>query len=386
MHEKSPTITGRIMAEPFKNMLNKNVITNIAKHLSKAWPAFDSKGFIVMATDDLDSLELKQRSMRITESLNHYFPDDFQDTANIILKSLAPEEGYEINVNKSDQGIIGWAIMPLVDYVGIYGLEHFDLSMTLFKELTKRSSSEFGIRYFLNQDQQRTLVTLETWLNDPNQHVRRLISEGTRPRLPWGMRLQNFVKDPAPILALLDRLKDDSEEYVRRSVANNLNDIAKDHPELVANIAESWLKDADKNRQKLVRHACRTLIKQGHQQTLQALGYKTPKITMSSLSILTPRVKFGSALQFAITVTSESQKSQQLMIDYAIHHCKANGKTSAKIFKWKDINLDSSKTIHANKNHAIKKITTRTYYAGTHQLEIFINGISFGIKNFELIM
>jgi 3-methyladenine DNA glycosylase AlkC len=162
--------------------------------------------------------------------------------------------------------------MPLTHYVGRNGLKHFDLSMMLLKEMTKRSSSEFDIRYFLLDSPLRAISILQEWTQDPNQHVRRLVSEGTRPRLPWAMRLPVFIEDPSPLIPLLDALKDDEEEYVRRSVSNNLNDIAKDHPDVVAGIARQWLKGASKNRQRLVRHACRTLIKQGHKETLAALG------------------------------------------------------------------------------------------------------------------
>ena len=372
------------MPEPFKNMLNEDVIINMGDHIGKAWTEFDQNGFVVNATENLESLELKQRSTRITETLHDFLPEDFQHAASIILQSLAPAKGYEIDVHESKEGIIGWAIMPLVDYVGIHGLENFDLSMALFKELTKRSSSEFGIRYFLKEEPQRTLSTLETWIEDPNHHVRRLISEGTRPRLPWGMRLHSFVEDPTPIISLLEKLKDDDEEYVRRSVANNLNDIAKDHPDLVADIAYRWLENADKNRERLVKHACRTLVKQGHKKTLKALGYGHPNVELESFKIFTPDVQFGEFVSFEISIKSLSDTNQNLIIDYAIHHRKANGKTSPKVFKWKNINLISSKVLKAKKNHPIKKITTRTYYAGQHKIEIFINGVSFGIKEFEL--
>lgn len=367
-------------------MLNEDVIINMGDHIGKAWEEFDQSAFVANAVKDLETLELKQRSTRITEVLHDFLPDDFQHAAYTILESLAPAKGYDIDVNESKEGIIGWAIMPIVDYVGIYGRENFDLSMTLFKELTKRSSSEFGIRYFLKEEQERTLSTLETWLDDPNHHVRRLISEGTRPRLPWGMRLHSFVADPTPILPLLEKLRDDDEEYVRRSVANNLNDIAKDHPDLVANIADRWLEGADKNRERLVKHACRTLVKQGHKKTLKALGYGHPNVELESFKILTPHVQFREAVSFEISIKSLSDTKQNLMIDYAVHHRKANGSTSPKVFKWKNINLAQSKVLQTKKSHAIKKITTRTYYAGQHQVEIFINGVSFGIREFELEM
>ncbi len=164
--------------------------------------------------------------------------------------------------------------MPMAHYVGLRGHDHFDLSMTLLKAFTKRFSSEFGIRFFLLDDPEQTLSVLKQWTKDEDKHVRRLVSEGSRPRLPWAMRLPLFIKDPAPVIVLLELLKDDNDEYVRRSVANNLNDIAKDHPSVVADIAGQWMQGADKQRQQLIRHACRTLIKQGNKKVLRVFGFK----------------------------------------------------------------------------------------------------------------
>jgi 3-methyladenine DNA glycosylase AlkC len=258
--------------------------------------------------------------------------------------------------------------------------------MTLLKEMTKRSSSEFGIRFLLIEDPERALSTMEKWTCDPSHHVRRLVSEGTRPRLPWAMRLPVFIEDPAPLLPLLESLRDDGSEYVRRSVANNLNDIAKDHPDVVAKVARKWLRKAGKDRERLVRHACRTLVKQGHKETLAALGYRPPEVNLESLRILTPTVSFGDALLFEVTLSSTSERSQPLIIDYAVHHRKANGATTPKVFKWKTITL-AEKTSHtAKRKHGMRKITTRRYHPGEHRLEIIINGVSFGSWGFELEM
>ena len=380
------------MGEPFKNLFNERIINGMATHLSKAWPEFDSAAFSAMATKNIDDLELKERSVQITEALTAFLPDDFESAASIMLASLAPDDGGDIGStdvngrNIEGRGIEGWAVMPMTHYVGLQGLAHFDLSMMLLKEMTKRSSSEFGIRFFLLAEPERTLSVLETWVGDSNVHVRRLISEGTRPRLPWAMRLPAFVRDPAPILPLLEALKDDGEEYVRRSVANNLNDIAKDHPDLVARIARQWLKGADKNRRRLVRHACRTLIKQGHKGTLKALGFGTPRVEMDMLRISTPHVTFGTALEFELRLTSTADRPQSLVVDYAIHHRKANGATTPKVFKWKTTTLAPGATLSAKRKHAIRKITTRVYYPGGHRLEIFVNGVSLGIEDFELVM
>jgi len=374
------------MPEPFKNLFNKKVIRGIGEHFAKAWPDFDRAAFIAAAAKNIDALELKERSAQITAAMFAFLPDDFEKSAAIMLTSLAPEDGCDVNTDVDKRGIVGWAIMPMTHYVGLYGLGYFDLSMRLLKEMTKRFSSEFGIRFFLLDEPARTLSILKTWTHDPNPHVRRLVSEGTRPRLPWVMRLPVFIEDPTPVIRLLEVLKDDQEEYVRRSVANNLNDIAKDHPDLVAQIAGRWLKGASKDREKLVRHACRTLIKQGHQGTLKAFGYGTPCIERVKLNILTLHVTFGTALEFELCLTSTSNQVQPLVIDYAVHHRKANGGTTPKVFKWKTMTLGPLATLAAKRKHPIRKITTRVYYSGTHSVEIVINGVSVGKADFELIM
>jgi len=198
------------------------------------------------------------------------------------------------------------------------------------------------------------------------------------------MRLSGFVEDPSPVLPLLETLKDDPEEYVRRSVANNLNDIAKDHPDLVAQIAAQWLVGASKERERLVKHACRTLIKQGHPATLAALGFGPPQVVLEALTVTTPVVSLGEALCFEVAMRSTADEDQQLIVDYVIHHVKANGQTSPKVFKWKTMKLKAGTTHAATRRHAIKPITTRKYYAGTHFLELQVNGEVMGRESFEL--
>jgi 3-methyladenine DNA glycosylase AlkC len=231
------------------------------------------------------------------------------------------------------------------------------------------------------------LATLRDWAADPYYHVRRLATEGARPRLPWAMRLPALIADPTPLLPILELLKDDGSEYVRRSVANNLNDIAKDHPDTVAGIARTWLAGATTERSRLVRHGCRTLIKQGHKGTLSALGYERPRLSPMRLEILTPTVRFGEALRFNISLASEDQdQDQDLIIDYVVHHRKANGKTTPKVFKWMTINLKAGASHDAVRKHAMRPITTRVYYPGAHRLEIVANGEILGGGDFQLDM
>ncbi len=375
------------MPEPFKNFFNITVIRGIARHFKKQWPKFNAKAFESAAANNLEALELKARSQQITEAMIQYLPGDFEKAGKIMLASLGTRLNADLSagtINK--EGIAGWGVMPMADYVGLCGHDHFELSMALLKEMTKYFSSEFAIRFFLLASPTETLAVLKVWATDDNHHVRRLVSEGSRPRLPWAMKLPLFIENPSPVIELLNRLKDDDEEYIRRSVANNLNDIAKDHPDVVADIAEQWMKDASKERKKLVRHACRTLIKKGHKKTLRVLGYSAPKIQQANIEILTPKVKFGGALQFTLSISSKSRRDQALMIDYIIHHQKANGSTSPKVFKWRATSLLAKQTLMTTKKHSIKKITTRVYYPGVHAVEVVVNGVSVAKADFELTM
>ena len=373
------------MPEPFKNLFNKEIIRGMSTHFQRHCLEFDAAGFVQAAGDNLDALELKARSGQITNAMIEYLPDDFEKAGEIMLGSLkiiADDDVFAESVDAN--GIAGWAVMPMTHYVGLRGINHFDLSMLLLKQMTKCSSSEFGIRFFLLDAPTKTLSVLKSWTKDGNQHVRRLVSEGTRPRLPWAMQLPVFIQNPSPVIELLEYLKDDDREYVRRSVANNLNDIAKDHPDLVADIAAKWMEGASQQRKKLIRHACRTLIKNGHKKALQTLGYGPPKIRSVDVEMLTPEVKFGNAMQFSLSICSDSNQEQALMIDYIIHHQKANGSTSPKVFKWRIVSLAGNKTLVSSRKHAFKKITTRVYYPGLHRVEVVINGVSVGTADFEL--
>lgn len=371
--------------EPFKNLLNKKVIQGMAPHFKRHYPKFDSAGFIRTATKDLNKRELKARTIHITQTMIEYLPKDFEKTGRILMASLGPPLDDDLSAGTIDErGIGGWAVSSLTHYVALRGHNHFDFSMLLLKEMTKSFTAEFDIRFFLIESPKKTLAVLKKWAKDENHHVRRLASEGCRPRLPWGMSLPQYIQNPSPIIKLLELLKDDDKEYVRRSVANNLNDIAKDHPEIVAELATQWMTDASKERQKLIRHACRTLIKNGHKKTLKVFGYKPAKLSQAVVKIETPEVVFGDALEFTLHIESKTKKDQALLIDYIIHHQKANGKTSPKVFKWKTTTLAANKGLSSTKKHPMRQVTTRVYHPGLHTLEVIINGVSMGTTDFQL--
>jgi 3-methyladenine DNA glycosylase AlkC len=232
---------------------------------------------------------------------------------------------------------------------------------------------------------ERTLAILAEWAEDANCHVRRLVSEGTRPRLPWTMQSKQFIEDPRPVLPLLEKLKCDPELMVRRSVANNLNDIARDNPDLVVKTLGKWKKIEAEGTQWLIRHAARTLIKQGNKDILTILGYSpNVAVSLSKFKLAKSIVKMGEELNFSFEVKSTSKQAQTLVIDYVIHHVKANGKRSPKVFKLTHKTLPPRGTIEISKKHSFRPITTREYYSGVHLLEIQVNGSIYGKTVFEL--
>lgn len=372
--------------EPFKNNISPELVRCLAGHLSRHLEGFDQPAFEAAVVPRLPDLELKQRARLIAEETGKVLPAPLSEKFRILKALLHPEDG-EGSERKSDaKGMRGWAMMALGMVVTDHGLNDFESAFALLKEMTKRATAEFDVRPFLARDQARALGLMAPWVNDPNVHVRRLVSEGTRPRLPWGLQLKSLIADPSPTLPLLEALKDDPQDYVRRSVANHLNDIAKDHPDLVAQIAARWLKDADKAREKLVRHACRTLIKQGHPATLKAFGLNPPQIELAGPYINTPQVIYGEALSFEVELTSTGSAPQDLVIDYLVHFKKANGALVPKVFKWTKLSLAPGGTVALARSHAIKPITTRVYYGGAQALSVRINGQDFDRAEFELVM
>jgi 3-methyladenine DNA glycosylase AlkC len=370
----------RPMPEPFKNLLNRDVIAAIGGQLAAHAPGFDRAAFEAAAGAGLEALELKARAAQITRALEAYLPQDFAAACDAMLAALHPETG--VSALPSDgRGLRGWAVMPLSEYVAARGLGDFDRSMRVLGQMTKRFSAEFAVRPFLRADPNRALGFLMQWAADPDPSLRRVASEGSRPRLPWGIRLEAFIADPAPLVLLLTRLRDDPSGIVRRSVANSLNDIAKDHPDLVAALARDWLRDAPPQRVQLVRHACRTLVKRGHAPTLAALGFGAAAVE-ANLTVRTPVVRFGEALVFRLDLRGAA--AQRLVIDYAIHHRKANGGTTAKVFKWRVVELAEGAALSLERRHPIRAITTRRYCDGAHRVEALVNGRPVAAAAFEL--
>ena len=366
----------------FKDNLNPSLARTFGAQIQHAYPDFDASAFAAQVAPQLLPLELKERVTVFTEALRDYLPADYAEAVGILVSIFGSENSPEEGMFKETNG---WAYWSIAYFVERYGLEDFETSLPAMHTITKHFSCEFPIRPFLITYPTQTLAILDGWTSDPSPHVRRLVSEGTRPRLPWGMRLNQFVEDPTPTLALLDKLKDDESEYVRRSVANHLNDITKDNPHLAIATLQRW-NDGDPSQkiQWITRHALRSLVKAGDPEALALLGFAPAQVSLTEFTITPAQIKMGDKFALDFTLHSRAETEQKLVIDYVVHFVKANGKTSTKVFKLKTAVLPPHQSLPIQKKHHIKPITTRRYYPGEHRVEIQVNGKIVGESRFEL--
>jgi 3-methyladenine DNA glycosylase AlkC len=363
-----------------RDVFNPAVVNQLADSIGETWPDFDRAGFTQTINAQLESLSFGDRNKLIRDSLRLYLPQDILRAIEILLASQGPEIP-ECELTGFDR----FVVMSQNDFVAKYGLDHFDLSMGALYEMTKRFTAEGAIRAFIQRYPRQSLARLSDWVDDENCHVRRLVSEGTRPRLPLAPRLPQFIDDPRPVLALLDRLKTDPELMVRRSVANNLNDIAKDNPALVVQTLEAWQKIDDQGTAWIIRHAARTLVKQGNKDVLGLLGYPPDvAIAVSGIELSNSRIPIGDDLVFGFSIQSNAGAIQNLMVDYIVHHMKANGRLAPKVFKLAKKKLKGGETLQLSKKHSFRPLSTRKYYPGEHLLEIQINGVIYAQASFSL--
>jgi 3-methyladenine DNA glycosylase AlkC len=373
--------------EPFKNLINAALVRATAQRLHTVWPAFPAATFEKTALRGLDGLEMKARAMQVADALQQTLPADFDAACTVIEAALAPPIAVDGSGSERvpvEQGLAGWIVWPLGEFVARAGLDQPERALTTLHALTQRLTAEFAIRPFIVAHPTLTLDTLLAWTRDPSPHVRRLASEGSRPRLPWGMRLQALVQDPTPTLRILEALQDDESAYVRRSVANHLNDIAKDHPALVVAWVKEHLKGATPQRKALLKHASRSLIKAGHAPMLAVWGVGRSFKGQAKLVVAPKSVRVGERIELSITLQSSARTAQPLLIDYAVHHVKANGGTTPKVFKGWAITLQSGKSQALRKSHSLREVTTRRYHAGRHLVELLINGRAAAQAPFEL--
>ena len=353
-----------------KEWFNEARYRSLAKLLKQLEPKFDLKKFLALTLDGLESRTLMPRMRQTSIACNAALSGSYRDKV-AILQQLAPLLDHD------------FIALFLSDFVEQFGRSDFAFSMKALKYFTTFGSAEFAIRPFILDDQERTLQQMLEWTSDPHEKVRRLASEGCRPRLPWGQKLHALVRDPSPLAPILNALKDDSALFVRKSVANNLNDVTKDHPDWVLERLESW----DLNSPRIAwiaKHACRTLIKKGHPRTMKLFGFGEAARVHATLSLQPTSISLGDSLHIAAEIISDSRKPQRLVIDYVIHYIKSNGSGSPKVFKWTEVELPPGATLLLKKRQTIKDFTTRKHFAGHHVVELQINGARVAAGHFIL--
>ncbi|GGE54939.1 DNA alkylation repair protein [Priestia taiwanensis] len=359
------------MAEALKDIYDVEFVGKLAKEIQCVYEEFDEKGFIQsIFVDDWEEKALKSRMRHITTCLHTFLPSDYEEAIGI-LKKVAPQLA-----NDSLASII------FPDFVEVYGLDKWDVSIPALEWFTQYSTSEYGVRPFIQQDPERMVAQMLEWSEHPNHHVRRLASEGIRPRLPWGMALGEFKANPLPILPIVERLKEDESLYVRKSVANNLNDISKDHPELILNLAKEWLgKHPDTDW--IVKHACRGLLKKGHPEALALFGFHgTLAVHVENFTVDKMTLSIGEKIAFSFHVKGE--ESTKVRIEYAVDFVKENGNRSRRVFKVSENILSAGDMLSYHKSHSFKDLTTRKHYNGMHTLSILINGEEKASLDFHL--
>ncbi|EGG99743.1 DNA alkylation repair enzyme [gamma proteobacterium IMCC2047] len=361
-----------------KESLNLLAVQQIAYCLRDIDPTFDHDSFCQKANNGLEQLELKARVYHLIDALHQVLPQNFEQASQILCQVKQHQ------LEAKTPTIRAFTAWPLIDYVAVHGLQHPEIALKTLAQLTSLFSAEFAIRPFIQQHPELTFEYLHDWCNSADHHLRRLASEGTRPRLPWGQQLPQFIDNPAPILPILEKLNADSEDYVRRSVANNLNDISKDHPQTVLDTCKRWLEQPCNETQWIVRHATRTLVKQGDPEVFPLLGYTTKPQLDVTLTLTRHQLAIGENQTLQIQLKSKAPQSQNLLLDYAIHFMKANGQLSAKVFKLKTLTLPEGETLRLEKTHRFAPLSTRRYYSGVHKIEIKINGLSVAMASFRI--
>lgn len=359
----------------FKNLFNQTSVGELADAVLAVYPAFDRAAFLARVFDDgWAARELKQRMRHITVILGDHLLADYRAALGI-LRAALPHLAHQ-----------GFEKMVFPDFVEVNGLDDYEASIPALELFTQHMSAEFAIRPFIVRYPARTMAQMLAWTQHPNADVRRLASEGCRPRLPWGMALPALQADPSPILPILEVLKDDPSEMVRRSVANNLNDISKNQPALVIELLRRWQADGSREMAALISHALRTLVKAGDPQALGLLGYaQSPAIDISNVVVEPAVIPLGSEVVLTFDVTSTGEVSQELVIDYVVYLVRANGSQTPKVFKLNKRTIQPGETLHIRKKHSFAPVTTRVYYPGTHAIRPQVNGQLGNLVAFDVV-
>ena len=363
-----------------RNIFNRGLIIEIANKLKNSFIDFEYQQFIIKCSSFKETSGLKERATIITNALVDFLPTDFRTSAHIIQSTFEPVQNNHANWES-------FLYMPYAMYIERKGCEkeHLELSYNLLKEITKRFTSEFAIRTFLVNFPNSTLKVLHEWAYDQNPNVRRLASEGCRPRLPWAKEIKAFKKNPYPCIELLQILRNDDSKYVQKSVANHMNDISKDNPEIALKVLTQWKKENNPNTNWIVKHALRNELKKGTLEALRIQGYSLlPQIKISTFLFNQKKVKIGDSLKFSFFITNSGENTEKLLINYICFFMKSNGNAAPKTFKIGVKKLKNGESIAIGKTHSFKPLSTRKLYNGKHKIALFVNGKIVGEKSFEL--
>lgn len=366
------------MAEPLKTQFGRDVPQRLAAEIAGEYPTFDAAGFLRDALEGFDALELLDRGRHLGRVLHQYLPAAFPEAVDVILRTLPA-------TREPAGGMASFYYLPHTEFVRAFGVAHFDDSMRALHALTQCFTAEFAIRPFLEHHRDATLARLAVWARDPSEHVRRLVSEGTRPRLPCAPRLREFQRDPTPVIALLQMLRDDPALYVRRSVANNLNDIYKDHPARVVTLSEEWLHAAPAPRRWVIQHALRSAVKRGDPAALSALGFHVAStLVMTDAQITPAQPVMGGRVTVLTTLQNPTPHAQRVVVDLVVHFVKHHGGATAKVFKLQTVELAAGEQVALRKTVSLADLTTRRHYPGVHRVELQCNGVTQPLGTFTL--
>ena len=359
------------MAELLKNIFDRKFIKKLAADLKDSYPDFDETAFIKgIFTKDWPDKALKQRMRHISENMQCCLPADYKKAISL-LKPVSDK-------------YTGLEHMVFPDFIELCGIDDISTSIDAMEYFTEKSSSEFPIRFFIIKYEKQMLTQMKVWAKSKNEHLRRLASEGCRPRLPWAIGLPKYKNDPSTIIPILETLKEDESEYVRRSVANNLNDISKDNPKVVIEIVKKWKGlDLGPETDKLIKHGCRTLLKQGNPKIIKLFGFRVPKDVQVKKFKITKEIKMGGEIEFEFTLNTDKKKLGLLRIEYIVEFVRQNNKTGKKVFKISEGDYSESER-KVVKKHSFKPISTRKYYSGKHFVSVVVNGISLSNKSFVI--
>lgn len=366
------------MSYLLKDLYSTAFYDKFADFVAEVLPSFDKQKFTRLIFDDTwKNKELKDRMRHTAQVLHLFLPEDFEKTAPLIVKIVV-----HLRQNQFTGASLEFMFFP--EYIATYGIHHFDASVKAMEYVTQFTSCEFAVRPFILRYGDQMIDQMYRWTKHESHHVRRLASEGSRPRLPWAMALPALKKNPNPILPLLDNLKTDPSEYVRRSVANSLNDIAKDNPDIVLSIAEKW-KGFGKETAAIIKHGSRTLLKQGHPGILKYYGlHESSHLEISGFAISKPSLHIGEHLAFSFTIQNKEAQTATVRLEYGVYYLLLNGKHAKKVFKISERQLQPGEQTVIQRKQSFKVITTRKFYPGLHQISIIVNGQEREIRNFEL--